>query len=447
MKSILMICYAFPPKSVVGSLRPYRFAKYLSRYGWRPVVLTVRGPRNELKDNLLLSGLGPRIDIYRTGSFDTVVTQLEAKGRRTQKPAKGSWKAKTKTEHTWIRKLLRRIKGVIVALVSTPDRQIGWVPFCLLKALCIICRRRVDAIYTTSPPVSSHLTGVLLHTLTGIPWIADFRDPWTKNIGFERRSVLRQWIERHMERAVIRKASRVVSVSQGMTKAFEHRYYRLPRENFVTITNGFDAEVLSGLVAAKSNDFTICYSGSFYPHMYPYTFFHGLQLWLDGNPPSMITPDRNKVKVRFLGSWHHRIQQVVSDLRLDDVVEFVERVSQREALKAAISSDLLLLVLGQSKGFKKVISAKLLEYIACNRPILAIVPEGEAAEIVRRTRTGYVVTSEGPHDIAKVMEREYSLKFAEGTCQSAFQPCQAEIGRYEQLYLTEKLAAILDAVT
>ena len=166
MKTLLMISYPFPPNLSAGAVRSERFSRYLGKFGWNVEVVTIGRRANVFHDEGRLAHLPETVSINSTVIWDPWL-----------------WLYR----HPINNKFLGIIRSVLMRLTSFPDHMIFWVPTAVRTGLDICKLREISAIYTTSPPHSSHLAGLLISRKTGIPWIADFRDPWTLNAYWKNR--------------------------------------------------------------------------------------------------------------------------------------------------------------------------------------------------------------------------------------------------------------------
>ena len=201
MKRVLLIAYAYPPCTEIGAIRPAGLAKYLPRFGWEPTVLTVKLP-------------GPRpswAPVVETGDEDVLQTWkvrfgLEGKrGLHEQLGLPVTQKRDSQLMHT---KLLFAMRY----LLTFPDSTKGWIPFAMKELERIKKSTTVDAIVTTSPPISAHLIGRKAKQMFEAPWIADLRDLWSQNLA--QGNDLVRLLERPVERRTLRDADALVSVSE-----------------------------------------------------------------------------------------------------------------------------------------------------------------------------------------------------------------------------------------
>jgi glycosyltransferase involved in cell wall biosynthesis len=289
---------------------------------------------------------------------------------------------------------LRGLSGVDLALAQAklagrrlllPDPAITWSPTAVPTAVRIVRSEGIDAVVTTSPPVSLNLIGAAIQALSGVPWIADLRDSVLQNADrrYERKSV--QAKEKALERVVGLVASRAdatVAVSEAIAdevSAFD------PKGPVSVIPNGCDFDDFAGLEYRPGERFRITHTGSFLGKRNPRAFLSALK-----------ATGLEDVVARFVGDFRSVDREWVEELELGDRLELLGYLPRRRALELQRDSEANLLLLPEAAGRGKVVpSGKIFEYLAAERPILAAVPtDGVAAHLVRETGAGVVVAPE-----------------------------------------------------
>jgi len=441
MKKILMIAYEYPPVGGIGVQRILKFTKYLPKYGWKPIVLTVRNPVAKVFDPLLTTEISPKVEVYRTSSLEPqkICRTAERAGKKILSILDKVLRTNKLVEafHWRFERLIP--KGYNNSFFFIPDRDIGWFPFAVLKGWEIIERRKVERIFTTGPPHSTHMIGLALKIICDRPWVADFRDPWTEYIHWFPPTVVHRKFGEFMERIVIEYADKIISVVDYMTRDFIDKYPQIDREKFITIPNGFDTEDYKVAIPKKDSKFTITYTGTFWGyHSYitPHYFLRALRELL--NEKKWLEED---IRVVFVGNFSNYYKKRVKDLFLDNIVLWPGFVSHRESIAYILSSDVLLLIVGTGKGSDRIFTGKVFEYLGAKRPILGlVVPNGVAARLIRETRSGIIVP---PEDIEAIKRAIYDLylRYKKGNLYSSFE--WKGIQKYEREKLTEKLASLL----
>ena len=439
MKKILMICYAFPPMGVVGSLRPLRFCKYLQRFGWEPTVVTTKNRDDLPTDRSLLKELPCNIRIHRVINLKPLLSYLSH--RKNVKTLSPTEKSGNIFDTINLRKKIpKRIKKLLLLFLRVP-RHIIWSICATLRSVPLLLRREYDAIFTTCPPYSGHIAGLVLSKLFKKPWIADFRELWVDHPFFNvSRSIFRIQLESWIEKRVICNATLITCITEYYVKLLSNKY---PEKTFYFLSNGYEKDEFDRISPVSFEKFTITHIGTFYSAMNPFTFFHGLKRWIESEKEKGNDKRRTNVQVILAGHENPEVRKTVQECQLQDVVRFMGYVPHDEAIRIAKSSDLLLLVMGLNADSPGRIPLKLIEYMGCKKPILGILLEGEAAEIIRKAKVGHVITSDDQIAVAKVLERAYRNKCANKE-DSDFKPDLCFIKQFEQKNLTRRLVNILE---
>ncbi|MET0563644.1 MAG: glycosyltransferase family 4 protein [Gaiellaceae bacterium] len=372
MKVLLVTMY-FPPAGGGGVQRPLKLATHLPTLGIETHVLAPDDPKWLHRDEELRPP-----------------TQAFVHRARYLGP-----KARLPSEE------LRGLTGVDLALAQArlagrrlllPDASVTWAPTAIPAAVRIVRNEGIDAIITTSPPLSMNLIGASVKKLTGVPWIADQRDSLVLNADrrFERKTV--QAKEKALERVVrlvANNADGIVAVSEAI--ADELRGFN-PSGPVRVIPNGCDFDDFAGLEYTPGDRFRITHTGSFFGQRNPRAFLSAL-----------ASSGLDDVVARFVGDFRSVDREWVEELDLGDRLELLDYLPHRRALELQRDSEANLLLLPEAAGRGKVVpSGKIFEYLAAERPILAAVPtDGAAAKLVRETGAGIVV---GPEDEKGIRE-------------------------------------------
>jgi glycosyltransferase involved in cell wall biosynthesis len=435
-KKILMICYYYAPMAIVGTLRSLKFSKYLPHFQFSPYVLTSIPQKGADIDQQLLGELPPQVKIFRPPAPE-LFTTFENIFKYRKGISQGSSPAPKRSAES--HGLLKTIKAHLLMTLTTPDRQAAWIPFAVVKGIKLIMTNDIDVLYSSSPPNSSHLAALILSKLTGKPWLADFRDLWSLNLHFERYThpKLKRTINSALEHLIVGQARAVVTSTSTSCQQMRNHYSSVPRTRFSYIYNGYDPDDISGIPFKIRRKFTVVHVGSFYKTQNPVNFLKGVRQWLD----SRSTNRQPELHVIFAGNKEQTYSGLIRDLGLDSVVRNIDYLPHKEAIRLMKSAHVLLLQLGGGQRHSGVIPAKLYEYLAVQRPILALVPDGEAATIVHETNSGPVVREHYHHDIAAAMDHLYTTYYQNTSRLAKFS--SKNIGRFDHTYLTQQLANVL----
>ncbi len=440
MKKLLVIAYFFPPAGAVGVYRTLKFIKYLPELGWEPVVLTASNGKYPTFDPSLLELVPAGTKVVRSRSFERFNEGFD-RPQETSSTRTLSSRIQTRVYLVW-------------NWFALPDTRLGWVPSALRAARRLIREHGIHHVYISGSPFSSFLIGALLKRSRGVRVAIDYRDPWTQNLDYARGTGLRRSVDRRLEAWVARRSDLVISNTRfNDTRMADEFGGGQPREKFIAIHNGFDAEDFDPIPRTRNEKFTITYAGAFYYSIgsnftggagdevmktySPLYFFEALEAFFARRPEV-----KANTRVRFMGVLGHGYDPIIHERGLDSVVERLGYIGYDEHLRVLKNSDVLLLVLSRGEKSRGWVPSKFYQYLGTGNPILALAPEGEVREILRETKAGVCV---GPDDVggaSRAIEELYEA-WAAGT---AVARRSDAANAYERRELTAKLARALDGM-
>jgi glycosyltransferase involved in cell wall biosynthesis len=421
LKKILIITYYWPPSGGAGVQRWLKFAKYLPEFGYEVHVLTVNAETANYPqlDESLVSEVPQNIHVHATKTSDPYVI-YSLFGRKA--PSSGFANETVHGISGLVKKLARFIRGNMFI----PDPRKGWNQHAIKKANELIDKHGIDTVVTTSPPHSTQLIGLELKRTRNIKWVADMRDPWTK-IYYVSELLQTNWAKNRnakLERAVLENADRVITVSQSLASEFCELAPGLSQEDVEVIPNGFDEDDFQFDIPFDKQ-FTIGYMGTI-TNQYDVTAL----LKTVGS----IEVD---IAFRFIGDaptqFRNRIEEVSTK------TEFTGYLNHDKAIEKAAACSVLLLVIPKIENNKGILTGKIFEYLALNRPILGIGPaDGDAAAILNETGAGKMFDYADETGIRQFMEEQ--LKHFQETTISLK---TSHVGSYSRRALTKKLDVVL----
>jgi len=444
VKNVLVIAYFFPPCSASGTYRTLRFVKYLPKFGWDPVILTVK-PTVYCEhlpvfpvDASLMQQISVGCTIFRTATLDCLGFLLRLRRLLALRPRTPELQEKRAANSSTVSRW-QKLKDCITGSLNTPDPQVGWLLPAVWAGIVNVRKLEVSVVYSTGKPWTAHLIGYCIHRLTGIPWIADFRDPWTQNPWRNIKSKMRQKLEASMEHAVVSHANIVIANTALLREDFVQRYPFLNPSKFLTITNGFDPDDrgLSETIPDNRQTFTLTHVGSLCDTRDPTNLLLAIeQLIMDES----ISKDC--LRVNLIGAMETSLTEFFSRHPvLHYVVNLVPQVPHQEALQYMASSDVLLLI--QPKTTTQI-PAKLFEYIQAGKPILALTPrDGATGQLVLSDRVGRVVE---PDDIESIKQEVRSLCKMHLRQKLSEEFPTSHHHKYNAIHLTQRLAESLDNI-
>ncbi len=434
-KNLLIIAYHYLPEIMAASYRMYAWAKYLQNYGWQPFILTRDWEQiNQGNFNDISIDLVEEIDkdincrIYRVPYKQSFERIWNIKNKLSRKLAP-SYK------ELFIRKLINFLSRNIILL---PDDKIGWYENAFKASLSIIQNHSIQAILSTGAPWTNFKIAYNLSKRTAIPWVADYRDPWSQlsTLGLNKKDIIWFIFSRLYEKKITRTASSIIHVSEY----YKNQLEKIVKRRVNIIPNGYDPEKFKKYahLKADSNIFKISCIGTKHPVENTKVFLKGFQMFVRDNK---IFPE--KCKVEFVGHGHKRIKNEFSNFRkIEKFINFTPPIPQDEAIQSMYRSHILLLFPSDIEG---VCSAKLFDYLASRRTILAS-PGGLYINLVKsileKTNGGLVLD-----DVQQVSdwlkERFHEFVTTKQVKSTTKWPAVKEYSRKNQ---AEKLSIILDNV-
>lgn len=421
-KRVLIITYYWPPSAGSGVQRWLKFAKYLPEFGWEPVIFTPANPDFELKDESLLKEIGPSMEVLKFPIWEPYGLFRKIKKEQLTDTAKVLEKKKksfTDQVGIWLR-----------ANVLIPDPRKFWVKPSVEFLTDLVEKGQFEAIITTGPPHSLHLIGLRLKRKTGITWISDFRDPWSKWEFLDTLPMM-DWVRRQheaLEKDVLRESDAVITISP----TFQNDFEVLSGKKIHLLTNGFDTSDLPenwNSLKPSSDGLEILYTGVIDAIRNPIPFLNALKEVFENNP--------KKVTLRFVGKVSETVKNYIeSDSWFQNHVILEGYVPHEAVFSYYQKAHLLLLILTDTKNAKGNIPGKLFEYIATARPIIALGdPKGDSAKILNDSGSGKVYSHSDIHGI-----RTFLQEFEPHTDHNRGN----SIEKYSRKNLTRQLAEILD---
>ena len=270
MNRVLIITYYWPPTAGSGVQRWLKMSRYLPQYGWKPVIYTPENPEAGMTDESLLRDIAPEVEVIKRPILEpyTVFNILTGKKKGGKSKGNAGGTAVNPINAVGHKSPLMRLSLWLRANVFVPDPRFLWIRPSVKFLKQYLREHPVDAIVSTGPPHSMHLIARALHRSTGIPWTADFRDPWTRIFYFKHLPLTRRSRKRYaaMELSVLREADHVVAVTDNMIRDFldELGPGQQDKGKFHVIENGYDEADFTGITAAElPAGFNLVHTGLF----------------------------------------------------------------------------------------------------------------------------------------------------------------------------------------
>ncbi len=418
MKRVLIITYYWPPAGGGGVMRWLKMSKYLPEYGWQPVIYTPENPDPSVMDESLLAEVPPEAEvvcrpIWEPYDFFRTLTGRSKESRfksgYISEASRGSFK--------------ERVAVFLRGNLLIPDPRVFWVRPSVRFLRKYLTEHPVDLIVSTGPPHSMHLIALKLKREVKVPWLADFRDPWTGIDFYHRLKLTRvaDWLHHRLEKKVLTAADVVTVVTPGMKRSLEV----LAGREVHVVFNGYDPEDFEGTVDSekfkeKTADAPVAVAREGLPgenvQIEPwesrtagdqqepatsidhsqaagsFVISHFGAFNRDRNPSALWTALAGMVKeiplfgenlkIRLIGQTDGTILQEIRDHGLGEQLEVLPHMEHLDGLRVLGTSAVLLLPLNDSPNAREILPGKMYEYMALGRPILAIGPPGSDCEVI-----------------------------------------------------------------
>lgn len=430
-KRVLIISYYWTPAGGGGVQRWVKFVKYFREFGWEPVVYTVSNGDYPILDPTLEKEVPEGVEVIRTPIWEPYDLYKTITGKKKGEKIDANFLSEGK-KWSWKEKIGVFVRGNFFI----PDARCFWVKPSVRYLSDYLKQHPVDAIVSTGPPHSCHLIALGVKEKFGLPWIVDYRDQWTQ-IDFYKELNL-TWLADRRHKSLEKKVLDTCDVITPIGKTMAEDLKQISTTRTEVITNGFDESDKADLSLTLDEKFTITYIGTMNNARDPKVLWKALKALKEENHPLI-----NDVEVKLVGKPEASVQQSVQELGIEALVNYVGYVKHAEALRIQNQSQVLLLVINNTWNNKSILTGKIFEYLASNRPILCIGPkDGDAAEIIDNAGSGVMVDYEEVEQVKQQLKDWYGLYL-----QKKLVATSANISRYSRRELTGKMAGLLDELT
>lgn len=379
-RGVLLLAYSYPPRGGVGSQRALRLAKGLKERGWRVSILTAAAGPSVLPTSPS-EGQLPGLEVLeapyrdRTAFFSRVLRLARSRGVGVD-PEHQSLPPPARRSSIWL---------ALRALLLFPDEHVGWIRGATASGLDRLRRGDLGAIISTSPPESAHIIAARIHRRTRLPWIADFRDPWS--FSHFRAPGPMDLAHRLTEARTVRQAAALVTVTQSWAERFRRAY---PTHRIEVIPNGFDHATFGTPVLRDRRVFCLTYTGKLdLEQQSPAVLFRSVRAAFDADE---IDPLRLRLIFHCYGTPEAPIRQLATRVGIESSLQWAGPLSSAQS-HVAQQAAAALIVFGWASD-PGCVPAKLFDYLGSERRILFFGSrDSEAASILRLTGRGAAVDS------------------------------------------------------
>lgn len=430
-RKVLIITYYWPPSGGAGVQRWLKFSKYLRDYGWEPIIYTPENPEAPAIDNSLEKDIPEGITVIKMPILEPYTAYKRFVGMKPgEKVNAGFLQEKEKPGLA---------EGIAIWLRGNffiPDARRFWIRPSVKFLNDYLKINPVDAIVSTGPPHSMHLIALKIHKKLDIPWLADFRDPWT-GIDFYHQLKLTSFADRlhhTLEKKVLSTASAVSVISRDMVNEFNG----IVKREYKLVTNGFDEQDISPLPQNQlDTKFTVSHIGSLNATRNPDRLWKALYEMAVANPAFA-----KALQIKLVGKVDIAIIKSIEEYHLSGYLTRIEYMPHQEVMHEIQKSQVLLLLINNTPNAKGILTGKIFEYLGSGRPVLNIGPEdGDAAVILKNSAAGQTAGYENEDGMKRILA-DYFTRFSEQRLESN---TKNQL-KYSRKALTAEISVILNEI-
>ncbi len=400
MKRVLIITYYWPPSGGSGVQRWLKMSKYLPENGWQPVIYTADDAEYPVEDASLEKDVAPEAEIIRRPIVEPYTFYKKFLGIKKGEKVKAGFINEGAKKKGWKENISVWLRGNFFI----PDARCWWIKPSVKYLSKYLNEHPVDAMISTGPPHSMHLIAKALHKKYNIPWVADFRDPWT-DIDFYKDLKLTRCADRkhhRLERQVLTEATKVVTVGWDWARGLESH----GAQDVEVITNGFDGSVtLNQTMTDKQPEgaFSMSHIGIIGAARNAVVFWKALSELIENES------FKNDLRIKLIGQVDNSVVKTIKENGLENNVSIIPYIPHEKVIKEQEASQVLLLFINNSPNAKGILTGKIFEYMASGRPILAIGPkDGDTAIMLGKTQSGIIIDFDDKEEMKAVVMDLYS---------------------------------------
>lgn len=412
-----------------------KYSKYLPDTGWKPIIYTPENPELPARDESLLAEIHPDTEVLKRPILEPYQWYKWLTRRKTSVNV-GFIRSASDGPESRLEKLSRWIRGNFFI----PDARVFWIRPSVNYLKAYLADHPADAIISTGPPHSMHLIAQKLHSATGLPWLADFRDPWTGIDFYDDLLLTPRADRRHraLERSVLSQANAVTTVSRRIGQELQQKGAAAGRVH--VIANGYDeSDAPEAPPRPDARFFTLLHSGSLVPSRNPEGLWRALAGCCEADEAFA-----EKLRIRLIGSVDGSVHQMLKTYDLLEKADILPYMPHKEALEEVFRADVLLLLINRTANAEGFLSGKVFEYLMSRRPVLCIGPkDGDAARLLQETAAG---SSYDYADVSGIKAGllEWFQKYEKQ--QEIISPHEARISRYSRRAQADAIAGLLENI-
>ena len=431
MKKVLIITYYWPPSGGAGVQRMLKLVKYIREFGWEPVVFTADNAEYPIHDQSLLNDIPAGVEVCKQKIWEPYNLYKTFIGQKKNEQVYSGFLTENKKAG-----ITQRISVWIRGNFFIPDARRFWIKPSIKFLTEKLKQYPVDAIISSGPPHSCHLIALGVKQKTNLPWLADFRDPWTQIDFYEQLHLSKSADAKHhqLEKKVLTTADAVDTVSWSWADGLE----KLGGRKVNVITNGFDEDDFAKLKVEADKKFSMAHIGSINPDRNHGALWNALK--------SLCAIDaqfKNDLVIRLIGKNDHVVYSSIETAGLTQNLERIDYLPHHQVAAQQAKASVLLLPLNNTPNVGGIIPGKIFEYLAAQRPILVVGDEhGDSAKIISQSNAGTVCGFDDEEKMKTVI-RNYYQQWKSGTLNIQ----SADIKQYSRRNVASQIAQLLNQIS
>ncbi|MDX9923870.1 MAG: glycosyltransferase [Ignavibacteriaceae bacterium] len=416
MYKVLILSYYFPPMGLSGVQRTAKFVKYMPQFNWQPTVITTGKTAYFAHDLALLKEVeATGVEIIRTEAFDLNSVLGNKYGTVTM-------------PQEFIRKLMSNISKALFI----PDNKFSWAKKAYEVAREKLKNEHFDILYVTIPPFSPFSYAAKLKKEFDIPLFVDYRDLWFGNHFAFYPTPYHKYKHKKLEYAALKASTKAIVINRRIKEKLITMYKFLTFDDVNIIPHGFDQEDFDKepVLPKDPTKMKISYAGIFYETITPEYFLKAFKKL------TVERPDiASNIKLEFIGHLRKKNKKLITSLGLNQYVIDLGYMEHPDVIKRLKSTDVLWMMIGESKNSETISTGKLFEYLGSRKPILGCVPDGAAKTALTEYGASYITN---PYDIDEIKNAIIKIN-ADYKSGSLPIPKEEFVIKHDRKYLTEQL--------
>jgi glycosyltransferase involved in cell wall biosynthesis len=444
MKKVLIITYYWPPSGGAGVQRWLKFVKYLREFGWEPIVYTASNPESPTNDDSLQKDIPKDLKVLKTEIWEPYLFYKKLMGQKRHEKINAAFLTESKKP-----KRFEQLAVWVRGNFFIPDARKFWIKPSAKYLIEYLKKNPVDAMVSTGPPHSMHLIAKAVKEKTNIPWMADFRDPWTEIDFYSKLRLTSMADSKHkkLELEVLNKAEIICGIGWNLLDGLENIFKKNVRRKYTDemhakfkfIPNGFDLEDYDSIGEVQlDKKFTMAHIGMLDKTRNHPALWKALAELINENPAFAAD-----LEIKFVGKVDIAVQEDIERYKLSSYINKIAYLSHQEVTVVQKKAQVLMLFINRTPNAMGIVTGKLFEYIAARRPILCIgIEGGDATRIINETKTGLFADFD---DIGAMKENilYFYTQYKHGNLASE----GVNIERYSRKSLTREVANALNSIT